>query len=159
MTHDCLFPVFSPTERGMKDHIWHVYLLICADASLYCGISCDVARRLRQHNGELAGGARYTRTDGRASGSLRCLQRSWKRAAPGASHKKAPEREKARCSAASGERGRREMKLFPGELRRARLTRCAPWHINKNSLRRAVRRGRNVPDPSGSFFDTNALEA
>ena len=47
---------------GMKDQVWHVYLLICADASLYCGISCDVARRLRQHNGELPGGARYTRT-------------------------------------------------------------------------------------------------
>ena len=62
MTHDCLFPVFSPTERGMKDHIWHVYLLICADASLYCGICGVVARWLRQHNGELAGGARYTRT-------------------------------------------------------------------------------------------------
>lgn len=38
---------------------WHVYLLRCADDSLYCGISNDVAARLATHN---AGrGARYTR--------------------------------------------------------------------------------------------------
>jgi putative endonuclease len=38
-----------------------VYVLECADGSLYTGIAVDVARRLRQHNGELAGGPRYTR--------------------------------------------------------------------------------------------------
>ena len=40
---------------------WHVYLLRCADDSLYCGITTDVTRRLAQHNGLLPGGARYTR--------------------------------------------------------------------------------------------------
>lgn len=40
---------------------WYVYLLRCADDSLYAGVATDLARRLRQHNGELAGGARYTR--------------------------------------------------------------------------------------------------
>ena len=40
---------------------WCVYLLRCADGSLYTGIATDLQRRLRQHNGELAGGARYTR--------------------------------------------------------------------------------------------------
>ena len=40
---------------------WQVYLLRCADDSLYTGIARDVSRRLRQHNGERAGGARYTR--------------------------------------------------------------------------------------------------
>ena len=40
---------------------WHVYLLRCADGSLYTGVANDLQRRLRQHNGELAGGARYTR--------------------------------------------------------------------------------------------------
>lgn len=40
---------------------WQVYLLCCADGTLYTGIARDVQRRLRQHNGELAGGARYTR--------------------------------------------------------------------------------------------------
>lgn len=39
---------------------WHVYVLRCADDSLYTGVAVDVARRLQQHNGELAGGARYT---------------------------------------------------------------------------------------------------
>jgi len=42
------------------DRIWHVYLLQCADGTLYTGISLDPQRRLQQHN---AGrGARYTRT-------------------------------------------------------------------------------------------------
>ena len=40
---------------------WLVYLLECADATLYCGITTDISRRLHQHNGQIAGGARYTR--------------------------------------------------------------------------------------------------
>ena len=40
---------------------WTVYLLRCADGSLYTGVARDLARRLRQHNGELVGGAQYTR--------------------------------------------------------------------------------------------------
>ena len=39
---------------------WQVYMLECADGSLYTGVATDVVRRLRQHNGELVGGARYT---------------------------------------------------------------------------------------------------
>jgi putative endonuclease len=39
---------------------WQVYMLECADGSLYTGVATDVLRRLRQHNGELVGGARYT---------------------------------------------------------------------------------------------------
>ncbi len=39
---------------------WFVYLLRCADATLYCGITTDLARRLREHN-EGRAGARYTR--------------------------------------------------------------------------------------------------
>ena len=41
--------------------LWYVYLLRCADSSLYTGITTNPERRLRQHNGELAGGAQYTR--------------------------------------------------------------------------------------------------
>ena len=41
--------------------IWLVYLLLCADGSLYAGVTTDMVRRLRQHNGELCGGSRYTR--------------------------------------------------------------------------------------------------
>ena len=40
---------------------WSVYLLRCADGTLYCGASVDVARRVAMHNGLLAGGAKYTR--------------------------------------------------------------------------------------------------
>ncbi len=38
---------------------WFVYLLRCADGSLYCGITTDPERRLREHNS--GRGARYTR--------------------------------------------------------------------------------------------------
>jgi putative endonuclease len=39
---------------------WYVYLLECADGTLYTGTSVDPERRLQQHN---AGrGARYTQT-------------------------------------------------------------------------------------------------
>ena len=40
--------------------MYYVYLLRCGDNSLYAGITTDPARRLRQHRGELRGGARYT---------------------------------------------------------------------------------------------------
>lgn len=39
-------------------NVWYVYLVECADGSLYCGISQDVAARIAKHN---AGkGAKYT---------------------------------------------------------------------------------------------------
>ena len=41
---------------------WQVYLLRCADDSLYCGVTTDMERRLAQHNGLCPGGARYTRS-------------------------------------------------------------------------------------------------
>jgi len=41
---------------------WHVYLLTCADGTLYCGVTTDLARRLAEHNaGRAGGGAKYTR--------------------------------------------------------------------------------------------------
>jgi putative endonuclease len=40
---------------------WAVYLLHCADGSLYTGVTLDLQRRLAQHNGERVGGPRYTR--------------------------------------------------------------------------------------------------
>jgi len=39
---------------------WSVYIMRCADGSLYTGISNDVARRLQQHNSGTA--SRYTRS-------------------------------------------------------------------------------------------------
>ena len=42
---------------------WYVYMLRCADDSLYTGITTDLQRRLQQHNGEPAcKGAKYTRS-------------------------------------------------------------------------------------------------
>lgn len=39
---------------------WFVYLLRCADDTLYTGISTDVARRIDEHNAGAPLGARYT---------------------------------------------------------------------------------------------------
>jgi putative endonuclease len=39
---------------------WSVYILQCADGSLYTGVARDLHKRLLQHNGQLAGGPRYT---------------------------------------------------------------------------------------------------
>ena len=39
---------------------WYVYILRCADNTLYTGVTTDAPRRIRQHNGELIGGAKYT---------------------------------------------------------------------------------------------------
>ncbi|MFA5531257.1 MAG: GIY-YIG nuclease family protein [Thiohalomonadaceae bacterium] len=40
---------------------WHVYVVRCADDTLYTGIARDVQRRLQEHNGLAPRGARYTR--------------------------------------------------------------------------------------------------
>ncbi len=37
-------------------------MLECADGTLYTGVARDLARRLRQHNGEIVGGPKYTRS-------------------------------------------------------------------------------------------------
>ena len=48
--------------EGPESHRdWCVYLLTCADGTLYCGVTSDLERRLAMHNGLLAGGAKYTR--------------------------------------------------------------------------------------------------
>lgn len=39
---------------------WHVYLLRCADGTLYCGATTDLARRVAEHNAGT--GAKYTRS-------------------------------------------------------------------------------------------------
>jgi putative endonuclease len=44
----------------MTERNWQVYVLSCADQSLYTGVTIDVKRRLREHN-ESSLGARYTR--------------------------------------------------------------------------------------------------
>ncbi len=42
---------------------WFVYMLRCADGSLYTGVTTDVERRVKEHNGEggKCKGAKYTK--------------------------------------------------------------------------------------------------
>jgi len=41
---------------------YFVYILICSDGSFYTGITSDIEKRLKQHNGILKGGSIYTRS-------------------------------------------------------------------------------------------------
>ncbi len=49
------------TDSG-RSTAWRVYMLRCADGSLYTGITVDVDRRVAEHNGDGGLGARYTRS-------------------------------------------------------------------------------------------------
>ena len=51
-------PPRRPAARGT----WTVYLALCADETLYCGIARDLKARIRQH--DAGKGARYTRGRG-----------------------------------------------------------------------------------------------
>lgn len=48
------------TTEPQPQNRWVVYILRCADGSLYTGVTTNLARRLKEHN-SLAIGARYTR--------------------------------------------------------------------------------------------------
>jgi len=41
---------------------WFVYIVRCADGTLYTGITTDLARRLHEHNHDDGRAARYTRS-------------------------------------------------------------------------------------------------
>lgn len=40
---------------------WFVYMLRCADDTIYTGIAKDTEKRLQQHNSDNVAGAKYTR--------------------------------------------------------------------------------------------------
>lgn len=40
---------------------WYTYILLCADNTLYTGVTTDPDRRLQEHNEDNKKGARYTR--------------------------------------------------------------------------------------------------
>jgi len=39
---------------------YYTYILECSDGTLYVGKTTNIEKRLRQHNGEIKGGAKYT---------------------------------------------------------------------------------------------------
>jgi putative endonuclease len=41
--------------------VWQVYIVRCADGTLYTGVARDVARRVAEHNGQTTRGAKYTK--------------------------------------------------------------------------------------------------
>lgn len=48
----------------VTDFIWFVYIIECADGSLYAGVATDVARRFEEHQVGAPRGAKYTRGKG-----------------------------------------------------------------------------------------------
>lgn len=52
----------EPASLSGQDKTSYVYLLRCADGSLYCGWTTDPERRLEAHNS--GRGAKYTRSRG-----------------------------------------------------------------------------------------------
>jgi putative endonuclease len=47
-------------RRGPPNR-WHVYIVRCADGTLYTGAARNVPRRVAEHNGAGGRGAKYTR--------------------------------------------------------------------------------------------------
>ncbi len=43
----------------MTNKVWHVYLLMCVDDTLYCGITNNLQKRIDTHN--KGKGSKYTR--------------------------------------------------------------------------------------------------
>lgn len=43
---------------------YFVYIIQCIDGSFYIGITTDLMRRIKEHNGIISGGAKYTRQKG-----------------------------------------------------------------------------------------------
>jgi putative endonuclease len=45
----------------LNNMIWYVYMLRCADGTLYSGITTDLKRRLNEHNFDNKKGSKYTK--------------------------------------------------------------------------------------------------
>lgn len=43
---------------------YFVYIVKCIDGSFYTGIATNLEKRIKEHNGQLKGGAKYTRGKG-----------------------------------------------------------------------------------------------
>lgn len=88
---------------------WSVYIVRCADESLYTGISTDVARRIGEHNDGT--GAAYTR-------SRRPVTLAWSEPAP------------SRSAALKREA---QIKKLPRE-KKGRLVVSSPYHSSRTRM-------------------------
>lgn len=52
----------KPAAKAKPAKKWFLYVLLCKDGTLYCGITNDLKRRITQH--DAGKGARYTRGRG-----------------------------------------------------------------------------------------------
>jgi putative endonuclease len=60
---DCeLLESMNGPNRHLSTPMYHVYILLCADGTLYTGITNNLERRLKEH--QTGKGARYTRRKG-----------------------------------------------------------------------------------------------
>ena len=59
---DCDTILNDASVQGDESKEMHyIYLVRCSDDSLYCGWTTDLKRRIDAHNGQIPGGAKYTR--------------------------------------------------------------------------------------------------
>ncbi len=58
---ECAALLHAFFDKKVCPQRWYVYIVRCADDTLYCGITTDIQRRIDEHNGHKAGGAKYTR--------------------------------------------------------------------------------------------------
>lgn len=55
--------ILKTLKKKKKAPTWWVYMVETEKGKLYTGITTDLARRLRQHKGELKGGAKFFASD------------------------------------------------------------------------------------------------
>lgn len=51
----------SDNEPESKEHMYYFYILRCFDNSLYCGMTSNLEKRLKEHNANGKRGAKYLR--------------------------------------------------------------------------------------------------
>jgi predicted GIY-YIG superfamily endonuclease len=67
----------EPKEKKEKEEEhWSFYIILHPCGATYAGVSPDPVKRLRKHNGELAGGAKYTLSKGKGWQHI-CLVRGF----------------------------------------------------------------------------------
>jgi predicted GIY-YIG superfamily endonuclease len=52
-------------KEEKEEEKWDFYIIVHPVGATYAGVSPDPIKRLRKHNGEIAGGAKYTRSKGK----------------------------------------------------------------------------------------------